>query len=347
MNEYLIGIETSCDDTSLAVIDNNANVVFDLVSSQIKSHIPYGGVVPEIASREHIRNLPILFDELIKKIGLKNVTGIAATHGPGLLGSLLVGFSFAKALAYSLNVPFYGVNHIEAHITSPWIESRELPLPSLVLVVSGGHSHLFYLNDFEKPYLVSATLDDAAGEAFDKIGKRLKMPYPQGPKIDKLARRGNPYKFKFPVPKIKGGKDYSFSGLKTAFLFTLDKLGLSLDKFDEENLPQWVYDILASFEKSIVDHLLDRMEKMLKKLKPASMAIAGGVASNSLLRFRFKELAEKFSLPYSIPSPKYCTDNAVMVCFNAYKRWRNKEESEILSDTFSNCEWERWSDEEL
>ncbi|NMB99348.1 MAG: tRNA (adenosine(37)-N6)-threonylcarbamoyltransferase complex transferase subunit TsaD [Thermoanaerobaculaceae bacterium] len=339
----LLAIETSCDDTSVALLSDSGDVLSNVVSSQLKAHKLFGGVVPEIASREHLRNIPFVFQESLLQAGVdvKDIGAVASTRGPGLLGSVLVGFSFAKALSYALKVPYYGINHIEAHLTSPWIEKRDITFPSIILVVSGGHSHLFYAEDFENFSLISATRDDAAGEAFDKAGKKLKIPYPQGPLIDKLARKGDPDSFKFPQPKMKKGSDFSFSGLKTSFICTLEKNNLSLEKFDEENLPKWVFDILASFEKSIVEHLIDRTEKAIGFYKPNSVALAGGVAANTLLRKRFTEIAEKRGLCYSIPPLKYCTDNAAMVGFNAFNKWKKGVNSELSIDAFSTAEWRR------
>lgn len=341
--KFLVALETSCDDTSVAVLNENGDIFSNVVSSQLAAHKPYGGVVPEIASREHLKNLPFVFDKALKeaKIKVGQISAVASTRGPGLLGSVLVGFSFAKSLSYVLKVPYYGINHIEAHLTSPWIEERTLPFPSLVLVVSGGHSHLFLVKSFEEFYLVSATRDDAAGEAFDKIGKKLKIPYPQGPVIDRLSRKGNSSSFKFPLPRMKKGDDFSFAGLKTAFIFALEKNGLFLDNFDERNLPYWVYDILASFEKSVVDHLIERTERAIKKYKPQSIAVAGGVAANTLLRERYKELAKKYQLFYAIPPLKYCTDNGAMVGFNGFLKWKKGLPSELELDAFSTAEWER------
>lgn len=341
--KHILAVETSCDDTSVALLNSEGKVLSDVVFSQLKAHRPYGGVVPEIASREHLKNLPYVFEEALEdaKLSIEEIGAVASTRGPGLLGSVLVGFSFAKTLAYCLNIPYYGINHIEAHITSPWIEERKLPFPSLVLIVSGGHSHLFLVKDFEKIFLVAATRDDAAGEAFDKIGKKLKIPYPQGPEVDKLARKGNPESFKFPQPKLKKSLDFSFSGLKTAFIHTLDKNNLFLENFDEKNLPDWVYNIVSSFESSVVSHLIDRVEKAIEIFNPCSIALAGGVAANTLLRIKFKEVAEKRNLPFSIPPLKYCTDNASMVGFNAYLKLQKGTPTELDSDAFSNAEWER------
>lgn len=345
--KFLLAIETSCDDTSVAILNEEAKVVSNIVSSQFKAHKPYGGVVPEIASREHLKNLPFVFEQALKeaKIGVKELSAIASTKGPGLLGSVLVGFSFAKALAYALGIPYFGINHIEAHLTSPWIEQKDVSFPSVILVVSGGHTHLFFVESFEKIFLISATRDDAAGEAFDKAGKKLKIPYPQGPIIDKLARKGDAEAFKFTQPRMKKGIDFSFSGLKTAFIYTLEKSNLYLEKFDETNLPKWVYDILASYEKSIVYHLIDRIEKAIDLYKPKSVALTGGVAANTLLRKRFSEIAKKKGIYCSIPPLKYCTDNAAMVGFNAYIKWKKGFNSELSIDAFSTAEWIKTKEE--
>lgn len=342
--KYILAFETSCDDTSIALIDEEGNIFKNLISSQLKVHKPYGGVVPEIASREHLKNIIPLYEKIFleSSIGEKDLVAIGSTMGPGLIGSVLVGYSFAKALAYSLSIPFYGINHIEAHLYSPFIEKRDLPFPSLILVVSGGHSHLFLALNFEKYYLIAATRDDAAGEAFDKVGKKLKIPYPQGPKVDKLARKGNDRRYKFPTPKIKNGLDFSFSGLKTAFMFTLEKNSLCLEKFDEENLPLWVYDILASFEKSVVNHLIDRIEKAIERFKPKSIGVAGGVAANTLLRQKIIEISEKKLLPFSIPKIEYCTDNAAMVAFKTYLKWKNGSNSDFESDAFATFDFKKY-----
>ena len=344
----ILSFETSCDDTSVAILDEDGNVIKNIISSQFAAHKPYGGVVPEIASREHLKNIVPLFEGIIEetKVDLKDICAVGSTRGPGLLGSVLVGFSFAKSLAYSLQVPYYGINHIEAHLYSPWIEKRDLPFPALVLVVSGGHSHIFFVKDFENYFLVSATRDDAAGEAFDKVGKKLKIPYPQGPKVDKLARRGNPQKFHFPLPKMKKGRDFSFSGLKTAFLYKLRENNLSIDNFDEDNLPDWVYDILASFESAVVKHLTNRLESAIEEFKPQSIAISGGVAANTLLREKIKEISSKFNLSLSIPSFVYCTDNAAMVGFLTYLKWKRGLPSELNSDAFATAFWQKIGDVE-
>ncbi len=343
MMGYLLAVETSCDDTSIAILDRDGIVRSSVVSSQLAAHAPFGGIVPEIASREHLKNIIPVLDAALEEAGIdiREVKATAATMGPGLLGSLLVGFSFAKTTAHALKVPFYAVNHIEAHLLSPWIGNRSLPFPALVLVVSGGHSHIFYTEKEGSYLLVSATRDDAAGEAFDKVGKKLGLPYPQGPLVDRIARKGDPKAYKYTMPKMKKGYDFSFSGLKTSFVNKLEKSGHTPPVFDEDNIPAWMADMLASFEKAVVDHLTDRTEKAVNIFKARSLALAGGVAANTLLRQRFAELAGNYGLPFSIPPLKYCTDNAAMVGFSALSRWRSWAPTELDRDAFPTAAWTR------
>jgi len=343
MTGYLLAIETSCDDTSIAILDRDGIVRSNVVSSQLAAHAPFGGVVPEIASREHLKNIIPVLDAALKEAGIdiREVKATAATMGPGLLGSLLVGFSFAKTTAYALQVPFYGVNHIEAHLLSPWIENRALPFPALVLVVSGGHSHIFYAEKEGSYLLVSATRDDAAGEAFDKAGKKLGLPYPQGPLVDRISRKGNPKAYKYTMPRMKKGFDFSFSGLKTSFIDKLEKSGHEPPPCEGEDVPPWMADMLASFEKAVVDHLMDRTEKAVNIFKARSLALAGGVAANTLLRERFETLAGNYGLPFSAPPVKFCTDNAAMVGYNALSRWRVWAPTEIGMDAFPTAAWKR------
>lgn len=340
---YLLGIETSCDDTSMAVLDKNGSVLSNVVSGQIKAHSPFGGIVPEIAGREHLKNISSVLELTLKKADIRTeeISGIAATMGPGLLGSLLVGLAFGKSLAYALGAPFYGVNHIEAHLLSPWIEKRALPFPSLILVVSGGHSHLFYAEKEGDYYLISATRDDAAGEAFDKAGKKIGLLYPQGPAVDRLARKGNPKAFKFTMPKMKSGLDFSFSGLKTSFIHKLERSGIKYPITENDDYPDLALDLLASFEKAVVEHLLERVQKAINIFNVKSLALAGGVASNTLLRAGFSQLSESFGFEYSMPPPAYCTDNGAMVAFNAFSRWKKGARSEIEKDAFPTSIWRK------
>jgi N6-L-threonylcarbamoyladenine synthase len=341
----VLAIETSCDDTAAALVARDGRVLSSAVSSQNEVHAPYGGVVPELASRQHLRDLPRVVERALETAGasLGDVSGVSVTAGPGLLGSLLVGVSYAKALAWALQVPLAGINHVEAHLHSPWIENPGLPYPALALVVSGGHSHLFLSESPRKALLVCATRDDAAGEALDKLAKRLGLPYPGGPVLDRLASRGDPKAVAFSLPKMSAGSlDFSFSGIKTAALYHLRQRGLEppADAGPEE-LPQWVYDLIASYQKRIVDHLLQRLKKAALLLKPASFTAAGGVACNSLLRSRLVGLGRELGAEVGLPSPRYCTDNAAMIGFHAAtaRDWVGAGAPDL--DAFPTARWER------
>ena len=310
----VLGIETSCDDTSVAVVKDGNEVLSNIVSSQIKVHAPYGGVVPELASREHIKNIPVVYQTALKEAGItiKDIDLIGVTVGPGLLGALLVGVSFAKGLSFASNIPFVPLNHIECHIQSAFIEyGNEIQLPAMAFVVSGGHTHLFYLNEKKEIKLLAKTRDDAVGEAFDKFAKMLNLGYPGGPIIDKLAQKGEPT-YKLPIPKMSDGSDdMSFSGIKTFLLRTIEKEGASLN----------IEDLAASFQKTVADILIDKVKRFLKDLPAKSILLTGGVSANSYLRKRFKK---EFGDNFFVPSPKFSTDNAAMVASLAFEKRENK-----------------------
>jgi len=341
----LLALETSCDDTSAAVMDAGGRVLASIVSSQVEVHAPYGGVVPELASRHHLQNIPIVVQEALREARLTpgDLGAVAATAGPGLLGSVLVGLSFGKAMASALSVPLYPVNHIEAHLLSPWLENPETPFPALALVVSGGHSHLFWCPAPGDYSLVAATRDDAAGEALDKVAKRMGLPYPGGPWVDRLSVRGNPAAYDLPLPRMtSGGLDYSFSGLKVAALYRLAPRETELLPHpDPEALPPWAYDLLAAFQKRVVDHLLQRVKQAARIRRPASIVMAGGVACNRLLRHRLTGLADELGCRWAYPSPPYCTDNAAMVAFAARARHLAGADGEPDADAFPTCVWPR------
>ncbi len=306
----VLGIETSCDDTSMAVVKDGREVLSNIVSSQIKVHAPFGGVVPELASREHIKNIPYVYERALSEAGvtINDIDLIGVTVGPGLLGALLVGLSFAKGLSFASNIPFVPLNHIECHIQSAFIEFGDrIELPALAFVVSGGHTHLFYLNEKKELKLLAKTRDDAVGEAFDKFAKMLDLGYPGGPIIDKLAREGEPT-YKLPIPKMSDGSDdMSFSGIKTFLLRTIEREGEKLN----------VKDLAASFQKTVADILISKINKFLKELDVNSILLTGGVSANSYLRNRFRdEYGEKFF----VPSLKLSTDNAAMVASLAYEK---------------------------
>lgn len=341
--KLLLGIESSCDDTSAAVVSRDGRVLSNAIANQDEIHAPYGGVVPELASRQHLTALPVVVERALSEAGatLEDITGVAVTNGPGLLGSLLVGLSYAKSLAWAMGIEITAVNHVEAHFHSAWIENPELRDPSLGLVVSGGHSHIYFARASGETLLVSGTRDDAAGEAFDKLAKRLHLPYPGGPVIDELAEKGDPAAVPFSLPRMAGGSlDYSFSGIKTAALFYMKKNGLEPVSDSPENLPQWEYDLIASYRKRVIDHLLQRLKKAALLLKPASLVMGGGVARNSLLRKRFLELGEYFGIPAVFPSPILCSDNAAMIAFRALSLEPETDGGASL-DAFPVARWRR------
>jgi len=312
----VLGIETSCDETSAAVLTDTFEILGSIVLSQDEIHAPYGGVVPELASRQHITSITYVVEESLSRanLSLNDIDAYAVTQGPGLIGSLLVGLSFAKGLAYSFDKPLVPVDHLEAHVESAFIENRDIAFPVLALLVSGGHTSIILLKKKLSFQLIGRTRDDAAGEALDKIAKFLELDYPGGPVIDKLAKSGNPKEFSFTIPHMTdGSSDFSFSGLKTAALRHIREYNISKDhpKFS---------DFLASFQNGIVRALLSNMSKSIKVSKPRSLILCGGVAKNTVLREEFQKLAHSFSLPAFIPSPEFCTDNAVMVAALAVEK---------------------------
>ncbi|MBI1745577.1 MAG: tRNA (adenosine(37)-N6)-threonylcarbamoyltransferase complex transferase subunit TsaD [Acidobacteria bacterium] len=320
---YTLGIESSCDETAAAVLKDAREVLSNVVASQVGVHKDYGGVVPELASREHIKNICYVVDRALTDAHMANhdLDGIAVTNGPGLIGSLLVGVSYAKALAYSLNKPLVPINHIEGHIYSAFLEHTAIEYPLLALVVSGGHTALYFSPQPEKYKLIGKTRDDAAGEAFDKVAKLLGLGYPGGPIIDKLAEKGNPRAVKFSPLKITDGRlDFSFSGLKTAVLRFVELEKLRPVEASMENISGKVLDLLASFQYAAVRTLLDRAKRAAQLTKPCSIILTGGVACNRLLRVTFKESFAEMGLPVYYPSPSLTTDNAAMIAAAGYPK---------------------------
>ncbi|MGQ9800492.1 MAG: tRNA (adenosine(37)-N6)-threonylcarbamoyltransferase complex transferase subunit TsaD [Candidatus Saccharicenans sp.] len=312
----LLAIETSCDETSAAVVKEDG-ILSNIILSQDEIHSPYGGVVPELASRQHIKSIDYVVAESLTQAGvsLKEIDLYAVTQGPGLIGSLLVGLSFAKGLAYYFKKPLLGVDHLEAHIEAPFLENERIEFPVLALLVSGGHTSLYFM---EKPLsyrLLGKTRDDAAGECLDKVAKFLQLGYPGGPVIERLARCGDSSRFHFSLPRMKtAGYDFSFSGLKTAALKIIRENGLTSNH-------QLLPDFLASFEETVARALLENVHKALEEFHPASLILCGGVARNTRLRTRFSELAAGYGLPSFVPSPRLCTDNAGMVGALAWKKY--------------------------
>lgn len=314
---YILGIETSCDETAASIVKNGREVLSCIISSQIPEHRKFGGVVPEVASRKHIENIDGVIDLCLEeaKMELKDIDAVAVTGGPGLVGALLVGLQYAKGLAFALNKKLIYVNHIEGHISANYIDNKELEPPFLSLVVSGGHTFIVKVKDYDTYEVMARTRDDAVGEAYDKVARALGLSYPGGPEIDKLAKEGNELAIKFPRPDFhEETYDFSFSGIKSAvlnYLNSAEQKGIEVNKKD----------VAASFQKSVIDNLLDNVLKILKRDKIDKLAVAGGVASNSYLRKRLKSLGEEENIQIIIPSPLYCTDNAVMIAARGYHKF--------------------------
>jgi len=318
-NIYILAIESSCDDTSAAVLYND-NMLSNVVATQ-KIHEAYGGVVPELASRAHQQNIvPVVHQALAKaNIDKKLVSAIAFTRGPGLLGSLLVGTSFAKSLSLGLNVPLIEVNHMQAHILAHFIKEGDKkvpPFPFLALTISGGHTQIVLVNNYFDMEILGETLDDAVGEAFDKSAKILGLPYPGGPLVDKHAAKGDPLAFPFPKPKVKG-LNFSFSGLKTSILYFIQRETSKNPNFVEENLN----DICASIQYTIIGILMDKLKKAAAQTGIKEIAIAGGVSANSGIRKALQESEIKYGWSTYIPKFEYCTDNAAMIGIVGYLKY--------------------------
>ena len=319
----ILGIESSCDDTSAAII-KDGKILANIVANQ-DVHKAYGGVVPELASRAHQQNIIPVVDEAIKQAGItkEEISAVAFTNGPGLLGSLLVGSSFAKAFALGMNIPLIDVNHMHGHILAHFIEEKDGTknqpnFPFLCLTVSGGHTQIVKITDYFKMEVLGETIDDAAGEAFDKVSKMLSLPYPGGPILDKKAQLGNPNKYKFTHPKVPGF-NYSFSGLKTSVLYFLKKEIKLNPNFIEENLN----DICASVQKTIVDILMIELKKAISATNIKEVAIAGGVSANSELRKRLASFSQNHNI--YIPKFEYCTDNAAMIAITGHYKYLQKD----------------------
>ena len=310
----ILGIESSCDETAASVVRNGREVLSNVISSQIALHTLYGGVVPEIASRKHIEKINVVIEEALAEahMTLDDIDAIGVTYGPGLVGALLVGVSEAKAIAYAKNLPLIGVHHIEGHISANYIENKDLEPPFACLVVSGGHTHLVIVKEYGNYEIVGRTRDDAAGEAFDKVARAIGLGYPGGPKIDKVSKEGNPNAIAFPRAKVADSAyDFSFSGLKSAVLNYLNGCKM-------KNIPIVQADVAASFQKAVVDVLVEHAMHAVEEYGFKKFAIAGGVASNSALRSAMEEACKKRGVAFYHPSPILCTDNAAMIGAAAY-----------------------------
>ncbi len=317
-NVLILAIESSCDETAAAVVKNGREVLSNVISSQIALHTVYGGVVPEIASRKHIERINQVIEAALREAGtpLQDMDAIAVTYGPGLVGALLVGVSAAKAISFASGIPLIGVHHIEGHINANYIENKELEPPYLCLVVSGGHSHLVVVRDYGEYEIIGKTRDDAAGEAFDKVARAIGLGYPGGPKIDKAAREGNAEAISFPRAKVADAAyDFSFSGLKSAVLNYLNSCEM-------KGITVCQADVAASFQKAVVDVLVEHSMQAVKEYGLNKFAIAGGVASNSALREALVRECGARKIDFYCPSPIFCTDNAAMIGTAAYYEYR-------------------------
>jgi N6-L-threonylcarbamoyladenine synthase len=331
----VLAIETSCDDTGAAVVLNGRKILSNVVSSQVSIHQKYGGVVPELASRRHIESIvPIVTEALeMGKVTLRDIDGISVTQGPGLVGSLLVGLSFAKSLSFVTRLPFVGVNHIEAHLSAIFLEEKPPKFPFIGLVVSGGHTSLFRVDGFGKYKRLGQTRDDAAGEAFDKVAKLLSLGYPGGPVIDELSKSSNPKAIRFPRPSLgKNSFDFSFSGLKTAVVNYVKSHPEPAGGYSEE----LIRDIVSSFQEAVVDVLVKKTLQAAQNQGLRRVVLSGGVAANRRLRERIKEEASQQKVKVYIPSPSFCTDNAAMVGVVGYEYLKRGIQSPLSLNAFSN-----------
>lgn len=305
----LLAVESSCDETAAAVVKNGREVLSNVIYSQIALHTEYGGVVPEIASRKHIEKINQVIEQALTDagLGLSDLDAVAVTYGPGLVGALLVGVSEAKAISFAAGLPLVGVHHIEGHICANYIENRDLEPPFVCLVASGGHSHLVVVKGYGEYEIIGRTRDDAAGEAFDKVARAIGLGYPGGPKIDRLSGEGNPDAIPFPRAKVAENEyDFSFSGLKSAVLNYINGCQMKGEQINRA-------DVAASFQKAVIDVLVEHSIRAVKEYGYDKFAIAGGVASNSSLRKAFEERCEKERIAFFHPSPVFCTDNAAMI----------------------------------
>lgn len=320
MSKITLAIETSCDETSASIVKDGREVLSNIVYSQIEIHKKFGGVVPEVASRNHVLKISQVVDQSLAEANMTfdDIDFISVTNGPGLVGALLVGLSYAKALSFSLGIPLVPVNHIEGHIYANFIQFKALEPPFLSLIVSGGHTHLVYVTDYGQYEILGRTRDDAAGESFDKVARRLGLGYPGGPLIDQSAKEGNPEAIDFPIPYLKDSYDFSFSGLKTA---VLNYLNMMNQKGEDVNKA----DVAASFQQSVVEVLVRKAHDALKDKECKKLALAGGVAANSELRKRLSALGETHGYEIYYPDISLCTDNAAMIgCAGYYKFLENK-----------------------
>ena len=328
----ILGIDTSCDDTSAAVVEDGRKIVSNIVSSQSEIHTKYGGIVPELASRRHIEMILPVVEEALRQaaVTLSDLSAIAVCHGPGLIGSLLVGCSFAKAVCYSRDIPLVAVNHLEGHLLSPFLEEHAPDFPFIALIVSGGHTSLYVAEDYGNYTLLGRTRDDAAGEAYDKVSKLIGLGYPGGPLIDRLAREGNPGAISFPRAYLPETYDFSFSGLKTA-VRNYVKTGVQHTEERSSGMEpgelsiERLRDIAASFQAAVVDVLVRKTKWAVKKKKIGRVTLSGGVSANGVLRENMKRMGEELKVQVFIPPVSLCTDNAAMIAAAGFHRFLKNE----------------------
>ena len=341
----VLGIETSCDETSVAVVDGEGRVLSNVVATQMQAHAAYGGVVPELAARAHLENLPAVFEEALARAGVevRDIGLIAPTAGPGLIGALLVGLSAGKALAFARGLPLVGVNHLEGHLYSAHLfaggqPARPIQTPFHGLVVSGGHAELVRVEE-ERVVPIARTRDDAPGEAFDKVARRAGLPYPGGPVVDSIAARGDGSRYNLPIGRVGGGsEDFSFSGLKTAMLREFEKRGVDGSPLDPDSLPQDLTDLFASFQRAIVMALLQRLEAAHQREGIRRLALSGGVAANSQLRATLSRWGEENGVPVLLPEKSLTTDNAAMIAWAGLLRFR-REGAPPLDSVVARSRW--------
>ena len=341
-DNYIMAIESSCDETACAIVKNGREVLSNIVASQIKTHEKFGGIIPEIAAREHLEAINIVIEAAFEQAGLKpqDITAFAGTVGPGLVGSLLVGLNAAKTLSLVYDKPFIGINHLNAHVCANYIDTNLKP-PFIALLVSGGHTQIIEVKSHSEQIIIGETIDDAVGEAYDKVARLIGLPYPGGPLLDKLAKEGNPFTYKLPEGKV-AGYDFSFSGLKTAVLRLVQRLEQETENKKQETnrsslapLPSYLIDLCASFQETVSATLLKKVKTALLEKGCKQVVLAGGVAANSEIRRKFFELEKPENGGYKVNAPamKYCTDNAAMVASCAY----------FSTNTFDNIDIEVFS----
>lgn len=335
----ILGIETSCDETAAAVLDAEGQVLSNIISSQQAVHERFGGVVPELASRAHIQNIDEVTGKALQEAGLgwRDLKAIAVTQGPGLAGALLVGLSYAKSTAYALGIPLVGVSHLEGHIASAWINRPDFPRNCVVLIASGGHTHLFHAEEKGGFHLMGRTIDDAAGEAFDKGAQMLGLGYPGGPLIDAAARKGHPTAVRFPRSRVRTGQfDFSFSGLKTALLYHLQSMSM-------EAITQQQADLAAAYQEAIVDVLVRQAFAAVERAGVSALAVVGGVSANSRLRARLADRAVKEGIELGVPALSYCTDNAAMIAAAGQRALLQGNVASFDCEAMPDCALPTWS----